>query len=190
MALFLRCVQRCFLARRNSQPSPPVPGLRTHRRADATGEMRGDGPGGGANSSALLAEVLLARTPGSGSALPAAGPAPPGCPGKDSTSGTELSAGQLPRLKHHCLTPAAAAAPLHAPAAPKPPPQSPDRTHARARVVISTAVHHGLSVLMPVSTARAGTGSLLLTHATLEPRRALRHSTNTNEYGLNKRAEG
>lgn len=129
MALFLRCVQRCFLARRNSQPSPPVPGLRTHRRADATGEMRGDGLGGGANSSALLAEVLLARTPGSGSALPAAGPAPPGCPGKDSTSGTELSAGQLPRLKHHCLTPAAAAAPLHAPAAPKPPPQSPDGTH-------------------------------------------------------------
>lgn len=25
MALFLRCVQRCFLAQRNSQPSPPVP---------------------------------------------------------------------------------------------------------------------------------------------------------------------
>lgn len=26
MALFLRCVQRCFLAPRNSQPGPPVPG--------------------------------------------------------------------------------------------------------------------------------------------------------------------
>lgn len=26
MALFLRCVQRRFLAQRNSQPSPPVPG--------------------------------------------------------------------------------------------------------------------------------------------------------------------
>lgn len=26
MALFLRCVQRCFLTQRNSQPSPPVPG--------------------------------------------------------------------------------------------------------------------------------------------------------------------
>lgn len=26
MALFLRCVQGCFLAQRNSQPSPPGPG--------------------------------------------------------------------------------------------------------------------------------------------------------------------
>lgn len=50
------------------------------RSADATREMRGNGPGDCAKSSTPFAEVLLAGTTGSGSALPAAGPARPECP--------------------------------------------------------------------------------------------------------------
>lgn len=50
------------------------------RSTDATRKMRGNGPGDCAKSSTLLAEVLLAGTTGSGSALPAAGPAQPECP--------------------------------------------------------------------------------------------------------------
>lgn len=39
MALFLRCVQRCFLAQRNSHPSPPIPGT---ENSQEQGCLKGD----------------------------------------------------------------------------------------------------------------------------------------------------
>jgi hypothetical protein len=87
MVLFLRCGQRCFLAQ---SPSPDLlpPGLRTHRSVGATREGRGNGAKDYAKN-VLLAKVLLAGMRGNGSALPGARPAQLGCPGKDSTSGTQ-----------------------------------------------------------------------------------------------------
>lgn len=107
MALFLRCVRDTSWPRETLGLALLSLGLRTHRSTDATRETKGNGPGDCAKSHAPLAEVLLVGMTGSGSALPAAGPAQPGCPGKDSTSGPGFalitSSSLILQLTHHFL---------------------------------------------------------------------------------------